>query len=73
MTDHNDTILRLPAVLERTGLSRSTLYRKIDQGTFPRQIKISERCAGWRSSAIDAWLKNPMFYSVNDPLPGQRR
>ena len=73
MTDHNDTILRLPAVLDRTGLSRSTLYRKIDQGTFPRQIKISERCAGWRSSTIDAWLKNPMFYSVNDPLPGQRR
>ena len=73
MTDHNDTILRLPAVLDRTGLSRSTLYRKIDQSTFPRQIKISERCAGWRSSAIDAWLRNPMFYSVDDPPPGEKR
>ena len=66
MTDHADHILRLPAVLRKTGLSRSTLYRKMDQGTFPRQIKISERCAGWRSSAVDAWLMNPMFYSAND-------
>ena len=73
MTDHSDAILRLPAVLKLTGLSRSTLYRKIDQGTFPRQIKISERCAGWRSSAIDAWLRNPMFYSVDDPPPGEKR
>lgn len=67
MTDENDMILRLPTVLQRTGLSRSTLYRKISDGTFPRQIKISERCAGWRSSAINAWLRNPVFYSVDDP------
>jgi prophage regulatory protein len=64
-TDKPDRILRLPAVLDRTGLSRSTLYRKVDQGTFPRQIKLSERCAGWRESAIDAWLKNPIFYTVD--------
>lgn len=67
MTDQNDMILRLPTVLQRTGLSRSTLYRKISEGTFPRQIKLSQRCAGWRSSAINAWLRNPVFYSVDDP------
>jgi prophage regulatory protein len=65
-TEPPDRILRLNTVLDRTGLSRSTLYRKIDQGTFPRQVKISERCAGWRESAVDAWLRNPMFYSVDD-------
>jgi prophage regulatory protein len=65
-TEQPDRILRLNAVLDRTGLSRSTLYRKIDQGTFPRQVKISQRCAGWRESAISAWLRNPMFYSVDD-------
>jgi prophage regulatory protein len=53
-------------VLERTGLSRSTLYRKIQHGTFPRQIPISDRCAGWRESAINEWMKNPIFYSTND-------
>ncbi len=62
-TDTSDRILRLKTVLERTSLSRSTLYRKMDNGTFPRNFKLSERCAGWRESAINAWLKNPRFYS----------
>ena len=61
-----DRILRLKAVLERTGLSRSTMYRKIQQGTFPAQIRIATRCTGWRESAIKAWLRNPMFYCVED-------
>lgn len=61
-----DRIFRLPKVLEITGLTRSTLYRKIERGEFPRQIKLSERCAGWRESAIREWSKNPIFYSVND-------
>ena len=65
-TDSLDRILRIDTVLERTGLSRSTLYRKIERGHFPRQIKISERCAGWRESAVREWMKNPMFYSVDD-------
>lgn len=66
MTDSTDRILRIKTVLERTGLSRSTLYRKIDQGHFPRQVKISERCAGWRESAVREWMHNPMFYNVDD-------
>jgi prophage regulatory protein len=43
-----ERILRLKAVLERTGLSRSTLYRKVQDGTFPKQVRIAARCAGWR-------------------------
>lgn len=66
MDNANDRILRLSAVLERTGLTRSTLYRKIQQGSFPKQIAISTRCAGWRESEINAWMRNPMFFSVAD-------
>ena len=65
-TDSNDRILRIGTVLDRTGLSRSTLYRKIENGTFPRQVRISTRCAGWRESAINAWMRNPMFFRVDD-------
>lgn len=65
-TDAPDRILRIKTVLERTGLSRSTLYRKIERGHFPRQVKIAERCAGWRESAVREWMHNPMFYSVDD-------
>lgn len=63
-----DRILRIKRVLQVTGLTRSTLYRKVQRGEFPKQIKLSERCAGWRQSAVDAWMRNPMFYSVDDEL-----
>ena len=62
MTDQDDMIHRLPTVLQKTGLSRSTLYRKIGDGTFPRQIKISQHCASWRSSAIDDRLRTPSSF-----------
>lgn len=66
MSDVPDRILRLNAVLDRSGLSRSTLYRKIQSGTFPKQVKIAARCAGWRESAINSWLRNPIFYEAED-------
>lgn len=57
-----DRIIRLKTVLARTGLSRTTLYRKIGEGTFPRQVKISIHGAGWRESAIDRWMVDPASY-----------
>lgn len=65
-TDTPDRILRLNAVLDRTGLSRSTLYRKVQTGTFPKQVRIATRCTGWRESSINDWMRNPIFYNVND-------
>ena len=65
-TDSPARILRLKAVLERTGLSRSTLYRKIQAGRFPAQVRTSDRCIGWRESDIERWLRNPMYYSRTD-------
>ena len=66
MTDTSDRILRLKSVLDCTGLTRSTLYRKMESGSFPRQLKLSARCAGWRESAVNEWMRNPMFYSADD-------
>jgi prophage regulatory protein len=57
-----DRILRLATVLQLTGLTRSTLYRKVATGSFPRQLRISDRCAGWRESEVDAWLRSPRDY-----------
>jgi prophage regulatory protein len=73
MSDQPDRILRIGAVLDRTGLTRSTLYRKIDAGTFPRQIAISTRCAGWRESAVHEWMANPYGYEVADYPSEPRR
>lgn len=55
-----DRIIRLKTVLARTGLSRSTIYRKIAEGTFPAQLKISVNGAGWRESELDRWIDNPV-------------
>ena len=49
-------LLRLPAVLARVPLSRSQLYIEMEQGRFPRPVKISERVNGWSESEIDAWI-----------------
>ena len=67
-TNSPGRILRLKSVLERTGLSRSTLYRKIQAGTFPRQVRIAARCVGWRESAIDMWVGNAESYSVDSEV-----
>lgn len=57
-----DRIVRLKTVLARTGLSRSTLYRKIGEGTFPRQVQISVHGAGWHESAINRWIADPVGF-----------
>lgn len=54
-----DRIIRFETVRARTGLSRSTIYRKIKEGTFPAQMKISTNGAGWRESDISRWVANP--------------
>ncbi len=51
------TILRLPDVRTRTGLSRSTIYQRIAEGHFPKPISIGLRAVGWLESEIEEWLK----------------
>lgn len=51
------SILRRHGVEARTGLSRSTIYLRMAQGTFPRSISLGGlRAVGWLESEIDAWL-----------------
>ncbi len=67
-----DRILRIRTVLDRSGLSRSTLYRKMNDGTFPRQVKISEHCSGWRESEINQWIADPSDYFVDEAIAPKR-
>ena len=53
-----DSILRRRDVEARTGLSRSTIYAYIANGTFPKQVKLGPRAAGWYQSEIDEWIKS---------------
>lgn len=49
-------LLRLPKVMEKTGLKRATIYLHIKQNTFPKQFKIGQRAVAWLESDIDAWI-----------------
>ncbi|WP_322003032.1 AlpA family transcriptional regulator [Marinobacter alexandrii] len=49
-------VLRLAEVQEKTGLARSTLYKYVDAGTFPRPIYLGGRAVGWIDSEVHEWL-----------------
>ena len=67
-----DRIIRLKTVLSRTGLSRSTIYRKIAEGTFPAQVRISVHGAGWHESAVSRWIADPPGYRADNDNPAPR-
>jgi prophage regulatory protein len=53
----NHRILRLPEVKTSTGLSRSTIYFRMAEGTFPKQIPLGRRTVGWLEKEIQQWLE----------------
>jgi prophage regulatory protein len=56
-------ILRLPAVKSRTGLSRSTIYLHVSQGTFPAPILLGARSVGWLESEVIEWISKKIDLS----------
>ena len=53
-------ILRLPTVKAITGLSRSTTYLRMSEGSFPRQVNLGSRAVGWLASEIDHWIEEKL-------------
>ena len=49
-------IIRMRALTERIGLSKSEIYRRLAANRFPKAISLGARARGWRVSDIDAWL-----------------
>ena len=47
---------RLPAVMARTGMSRSWLYKEMAAGRFPKALKIGS-ASGWKAADVDAWME----------------
>lgn len=47
--------LRLPAVCSATALPRSSIYKAMEDGEFPRPIKLGERSVAWLEEDIDRW------------------
>ncbi|RSU73145.1 hypothetical protein BRX37_16460 [Sphingomonas sp. S-NIH.Pt3_0716] len=62
--DHANTVLRTPEVTSLTGLSRSTIYRLMGDGSFPRQRKLGPNSVGWLHGEIANWINSrPMVHT----------
>ncbi|OUS31386.1 AlpA family transcriptional regulator [Thalassotalea sp. 42_200_T64] len=53
----SNRIIRLPAVKDQTGLSRSSIYLRMSKGEFPQSISLGDRAIGWLESDIEQWLE----------------
>jgi prophage regulatory protein len=51
-------IIRISTVVERTGLSRSSIYSFLKSDSFPKQVRLGVRSVGWRESDVEAWISN---------------
>jgi prophage regulatory protein len=68
------TILRLPAVKAHTGLSRSTIYLRVSQGSFPKPVSLGARAVGWVEAEIQGWLDQQIESSrMTIPEKGGKR
>jgi prophage regulatory protein len=51
-----DRFIRRRTVEDRTGLSRSTIYQMMQEGRFPKAVRLSARAVAWPEAEINDWL-----------------
>ncbi|ENQ8616746.1 AlpA family transcriptional regulator [Vibrio fluvialis] len=49
--------LKLKEVMEKTALSRSAIYRKMNDGEFPQSVSLGDRAVAWVESEVDEWME----------------
>lgn len=63
-TNTPNTLIKLPAVKQRTTLSTSEIYRRIDAGTFPAQVRLGAKAVAWLEHEVSAWIDARVAESV---------
>lgn len=53
-----ERLLKRQEVEDIVGLGRSTIYRRMAAGDFPKPLDLGGNCVRWRASEIDAWISN---------------
>lgn len=66
MSTTNQSLIRLPEVLKRTGFGKAWIYRLISEGRFPAPVKIGVRAVAFVESEIDAWIQSVIQASRNN-------
>ena len=57
LEEYEDRLIRLPEVCRLTGLSKSTLYRLLEQNKFPQRVYCSERGVAWHLREVMNWIR----------------
>jgi prophage regulatory protein len=65
-------IMRLQAVCAHTGLSRTTMYRLVRQGQFPKPIRLTTRTSGWLYDEVNAWIAERATKSRAKSRPSEK-
>lgn len=60
-------VFRLDAVVQVTGLARSTIYKLIGTGKFPSPLPLTGRSVGWLESEVNAWIRSRIHLRDVDP------
>ncbi len=60
--------LKLKEVMEKTALSRSAIYRKMDEGSFPQTVSLGDRALAWIDSEVEEWMEK--FYKTECEIAG---
>jgi prophage regulatory protein len=63
-------VLKRLAVQDKAGLSKTALYQKISEGTFPKPVRLGRKAVGWIESELDQWIAARV--SERDSLPKGR-
>lgn len=50
-------LIKLKDVMNNTGLARSTIYKYISEGVFPKPVSLGERAVAWVESEIEDWIQ----------------
>ncbi len=61
--EQNKRFLRLPEVIDRTGLGRSTIYLMIVKNAFPKSISLGTRAVGWVEKDVNDWIEKQINIS----------
>ena len=66
MNTTNQSLIRLPEVLKRTGFGKAWIYRLISEGRFPAPVKIGIRAVAFVESEVDEWIQSVIETSRNN-------
>ena len=69
----NERMLRADEVAERLGVSRTTLYKMVEEGSFPRARKIHTKARGWPLSVVIKWIQETEESDPSDCFAPNRK